>query len=375
MANLLMFFSFYLLVPVLPFYVMGELGATESVAGVVLSLYTLSALLIRPFSGFMVDTFARKPLYLICYGLFTAVFAGYLVAATLTLFVVMRVVHGLAFGINSVSGSTLAVDIMPSERRGEGIGYFGMASNIAMALGPMTGLFLYHGYSFEIIFLTSFTSSLLGFATILFIRAPRKICPPNKELLSLDRFVLLGGLPQGLVLATAALGYGIMSNYVGLYSQQMNFGGGAGFFFTLQAVGIVGARLLSARHINRGSVARLIYSGALFLTLGYLLFIIGSSIVLFYIAALCLGLGFGYIAPASQAMIINLAPHNRRGTANSTYYTSWDLGLGLGILLGGRLIESLGFVPLFVVCVVAVLVGALIFKWLSAPYYAAHKLR
>lgn len=375
LSNLLMYFSFYLLVPVLPFYVLGELGASEAMAGVVLSLYTLSALMVRPFSGYMVDTFSRKPLYLVCYTAFATIFAGYLVASTLTLFIILRVFHGMAFGINTVSGSTLAVDIMPSERRGEEIGFFGMSSNIAMALGPMTGLFLYHSYTFPVIFSTSLAASLLGLLVVTFIKAPIRVAVKTKEVLSLDRFILLKGLPQAFVLVVMAFGYGIICNYIGLYSQTVNLGGAAGFFFTILALGIVGARLLSARTINKGLMAKLVYTGALFLVLGYLCFVVNDTLVSFYSSALLLGLGFGYISPTMQTMFINLAPHDRRGTANSTYLTSWDLGIGSGILTGGGLIERYGFTTVFLFCLLFVAVGILFFLFFAGPYFKKHKLR
>lgn len=375
LSNLLMYFSFYLLVPVLPFYVLGELGASEAMAGVVLSLYTLSALMVRPFSGYMVDTFSRKPLYLVCYTAFATIFVGYLLASTLALFIMLRILHGMAFGINTVSGSTLAVDIMPSERRGEGIGYFGMSSNIAMALGPMTGLFLYNGYTFPIIFLTSLSASLLGLLIVTFIKAPVRVIVKTNEVLSLDRFILLKGLPQAFVLVVMAFGYGIICNYIGLYSETMKFGGAAGFFFTILALGIVGARLLSARTINQGLMAKLVYMGASFLVLGYLCFVFNHSIISFYISALMLGLGFGYISPTMQTMFINLAPHDRRGTANSTYLTSWDLGIGVGILTGGGLIEKYGFTTVFIFCLLFVTVGILFFLLMAGPYFKKHKLR
>lgn len=374
-ANLLMFFSFYLLVPVLPLYVIGHLHASESVAGIVLSLYTISALMIRPFSGFMVDAFARKPLYLVCYALFAVVFAGYVIAGTLTMFIVLRIVHGVAFGTNTVSGSTLAIDLMPAQRRGEGIGYFGMASSIAMAMGPMVGLFLYNSYTYDVIFLTSFATSIVGLMVIVFIKAPKKVIPEHKEVVSLDRFILVKGLQNAAVLFTVGLGYGVIANYIGVYSQELNLSGAAGLFFTLQALGIVGARLMSARAINRGQMTSTVYIGTTFLLVGYVVFALMPSSATFYICALVLGLGFGYLTPAFQTMFINLAEHNRRGTANSTYYIAWDFGIGTGIVIGGFVIEKYGFSTLYAICALSVIVGIIYFKTIAGPYFNKNRLR
>lgn len=374
-SNLIVFFSFYLLVPILPFYVIEELGATDSLAGVVLSLYTVSALMIRPFSGFMVDMFARKPLYLICYAVFTAVFAGYLVSGALTLFIILRIVHGVAFGINTVSGSTIAIDIMPSHRRGEGIGYFGMAASIAMALGPMTALFLYNSYTFQVIFAISFGVSILGLISVFFIKAPQKIIAPHKEPMSLDRFILLKGLKGAAVSTSIGIGYGIIMNYIGLYGQELGMGAASGLFFTLQAGGIVAARILSGKLINKGHLNSVIYIGAVLLVIGFSILAVKGNSSTFYVCAVILGLGYGYITPAFQTMFINLAEHNRRGTANSMYYTAWDLGIGTGTALGGAVIQYAGFSGVFTLCLAAVC-GSMVYFWrVAAPYFTANKLR
>lgn len=374
-SNMLMYFSFYMLVPVLPFFVIEELGTSESVAGVVLSIYTIATLCVRPFSGYMVDTFARKPLYLICYTIFTIIFAGYLVSFTLTIFIIMRIVHGASFGTNTVVSNTIAIDVMPSERRGEGIGYFGMSSNMAMALGPMLGLLLYSKYSFETAFIVSFLSSLLGLGIASLIKVPQKVTPAHKEVLSLDRFILIKGLPLALSMFVISIGYGVLVNYIGLYSEAIGMAGSAGLFFTLQAVGIIGARFLSAAPINRGAISQIVYIGSLFLIVGYSMFVLFQHSATFYLGALSLGLGYGYIAPAFQTMFINLAEHNRRGTANSTYLTSWDMGIGLGIAFGGVVIELMSFDMLFVFCMVAVIIGALYFRFVGSPFFRRNKLR
>ncbi len=94
----------------------------------------------RPFAGWIADTFARKPLYLVAYFLFISFFVGYLAAGTLLIFGILRVAHGLLFGMVTTTGNTLVIDIMPSSRRGEGLGYYGVMNNLAMSIGPMIGL-------------------------------------------------------------------------------------------------------------------------------------------------------------------------------------------------------------------------------------------
>lgn len=142
-ANFLLYFGFWLLIPVLPFYLSEVFEAGNSTIGIILSCYTVAALCIRPFSGYLLDSFARKPLYLLAYFIFMSMFAGYIIAGSLTLFILFRIIHGISFGMVTVGGNTIVIDIMPSSRRGEGLGYYGLSNNIAMAVGPMSGLFLH----------------------------------------------------------------------------------------------------------------------------------------------------------------------------------------------------------------------------------------
>lgn len=113
-ANFLLFFGFWLLMPVLPFYLSEVFRANKTTIGIVLSCYTIAALCIRPFSGYLLDSFARKPLYLLAYFIFTAMFGGYIIAGTLTFFILFRIVHGVSFGMVTVGGNTIVIDIMPS---------------------------------------------------------------------------------------------------------------------------------------------------------------------------------------------------------------------------------------------------------------------
>ena len=133
-ANFLLYFGFWLLIPVLPFYLSEIFNAGNSTIGIILSCYTVAALCIRPFSGYFLDSFARKPLYLLAYFIFMTMFAGYIIAGSLVLFILFRIIHGVSFGMVTVGGNTVVIDIMPSSRRGEGLGYYGLSNNIAMAV-------------------------------------------------------------------------------------------------------------------------------------------------------------------------------------------------------------------------------------------------
>ncbi|MDR2131403.1 MAG: MFS transporter [Odoribacteraceae bacterium] len=382
-ANFLLYFGFYLLMPVLPFYLAEAFRADTAVIGIILSSYTAAALAIRPFSGYLLDTFARKPLYLVSFMIFTLLFAGYPVAGTLLAFIILRVIHGLAFGTVTVAGNTIVIDIMPSSRRGEGLGYYGLANNIAMAVGPMTGLFLHDHSSFDVIFITALAACTLGLFAALPVRTPTKE-PVKREPLSLDRFILLKGIPVGVALLLIAIPYGITSTYIAVYGHAIGITGGTGIFFTLMAVGMAISRLFSGRQVDRGKTTRMITLGLYIACACFLLLAACARVMtwnalagtyLFFGIALFLGIGFGIMFPAFNTMFVNLAPNSQRGTATSTYLTSWDVGIGLGLVLGGYIAHASNFQTAYLVGGGLTLLSLLFFTLKITPYFNKYKLR
>ena len=342
-ANFLLFFGFWLLMPVLPFYLAEVFDANKTTIGAVLSCYTIAALCIRPFSGYLLDTFARKPLYLLAYFTFTAIFGGYLIAGTLTLFILFRIIHGVSFGMVTVSGNTIVIDIMPSSRRGEGLGYYGLANNIAMSIGPMTGLFLHDaGADYTLIFCCSLGSCLIGFLCASLVKTTYKP-PVKREPISLDRFILLKGIPAGFSLLLLSIPYGMTTNYVAMYAKQIGIQASTGFFFTFMALGMAVSRLFSGRLVDRGMVTQVIEAGLYLVcfcffglsSCGWLTtWSLQWTTYFLFTIALLLGIGFGTMFPAYNTLFVNLAPNNQRGTATSTYLTSWDV-------LGRHLLEAI----------------------------------
>ena len=383
-ANFLLYFGFWLMMPVLPFYLTEVFHVNKATIGVVLSCYTIAALCVRPFSGYLLDTFARKPLYLLAYFIFTAVFGGYLIAGTLTFFIILRIIHGISFGTVTVGGNTIVIDIMPSSRRGEGLGYYGLANNIAMSIGPMVGLFMHDaGVSYTVIFCCSLGLCLAGFLCALSVKTPFK--PPVKRMpVSLDRFILLKGLPAGFSLLLLSVPYGMTTNYVAMYARQIGIDASTGFFFTFMALGMAVSRLFSGRQVDHGKIIQVINVGlyvvivSFFLLSGCVYFIQWDKTlctVLFFGISLLLGIGFGIMFPAYNTLFVNLAPNNQRGTATSTYLTSWDVGIGIGMLAGGYIAEISTFDKAYLFGACLTIVSTLYFYLKVSPHYNKNRVR
>lgn len=353
-ANFLLFFGFWLLIPILPFYLKETYSCPEAMLGAILCCYTVSGLCVRPFSGFLMDKFPRKPIYILCYFVCASIFLGYMTAGVLTWFIVLRALHGIAFSSVTVGGNTLCVDITPSSRRGEALGYYGLTNNTAMALGPMTGLFMHDHVSYEGIFITGMLFSLVGLLCAICVKArtPESIKNRQQEKqqtetattnskLSLDRFILIKGIPVSIALLMLSIPYGATTNFVAMYAREIHLDVPSGFFFTLMAVGMGASRLVAGKKVDQGYITQCIHVGLYPVILAFFMlsmcrFIAPESMNaaewIFFAVPLLLGIGFGIIFPAMNTLYINLAPNNQRATATSTYLTAWDVGIGIGYI-------------------------------------------
>ena len=383
-ANFLLYFGFWLLIPVLPFYLSEIFNAGNSTIGIILSCYTVAALCIRPFSGYFLDSFARKPLYLLAYFIFMTMFSGYIIAGSLILFILFRIIHGVSFGMVTVGGNTVVIDIMPSSRRGEGLGYYGLSNNIAMAVGPMSGLFLHDaGMSYTTIFCCSLGSCIAGFICASLVKTPYKP-PVKREPISLDRFILLKGIPAGISLLLLSIPYGMTTNYVAMYAKEIGINATTGFFFTFMAVGMAISRIFSGKIVDKGKITQVISAGLYIVVFSFFLlsacvYIINwnsmACSIIFFAVALLLGVGFGIMFPAYNTLFVNLAPNNQRGTATSTYLTSWDVGIGIGMLTGGYIAEVSTFDKAYLFGACLTIISMLYFNGKVTPHYHKKKLR
>lgn len=348
-ANFAIYFSFMLVTPLLPLYLSETFGADKHTIGLVLSGYALTALLIRPFSGYFVDSFDRKKVLLLCMFLFFLFFAGYMVAGSLLLFAIIRTLHGAPFGATTVANSTVAIDVLYPSRRAEGIGYYGLSNNIATAISPSVALWIYDAcHNYNIIFSLSLLFAGLGFAINSTLKLKKRELVKKANKISLDRFFLVRAWREALAMICFAFGYGVISTYIAIYGKErLGITGGTGVFFLLLSVGLILSRLIGSRTLRKGMLIWNASLGLLISLCGYFLFAGVHNYFGYYGAALIIGLGNGHMFPAFQTMFINLAPHTQRGTANSSLLISWDVGVGLGIMIGGMLVEYFGYFSAF----------------------------
>lgn len=375
-ANFTLFFAFYILTPLLPIYLSEHFGATKDVIGMTLSGYVVAALLFRPFSGYIVDSFNRKKVLVFFMTLSFAFYGLYLLAGTLLLFTMVRTLHGGPFGASTVANSTVAIDVLPSSRRNEGIGYYGLSNNIATAIAPSVGIAVYKwSDNFNLLFLIALLFALMSVVISASVKIPRRQVLADKKKLSLDRFFLLRGWFIGVNMVFFALCYGVLSNYLAIYAKEtLGITSGSGTFFMLLSLGLILSRLQGGKSLREGKLTRHAGIGILISTVGYTIFVISRHPVCFYATAILVGLGNGHMWPAFQNMIISVAHHNERGTANSTLLTSWDLGMGLGIVLGGVISEYFGYSAAFWTVVGVHVAGCLMYFTVTRKLFVSRRI-
>lgn len=338
-ANFFLFFSFYALMPLLPFYLSEQFAANGSVVGLVLSSYMAACIIVRPFVGYLLDTFRRRPIYLLAYFCFAILFCGYAVATVLALFIVIRMAHGLAFGAATVSGTTLVSQIIPHSRMGEGLGIYGLANTLSMCLGPMLGLAAYGRFSFNTIFVGITVIACCGLLLASLVKIPPREQKTPWEI-TLSSFFIPSGWWASLTQLLVFVPYGATSAYIAVYARELGIGNYGGLYFTLMAIGLAVSRPIAGKKVDKGMITRLLTLGLTMATVTYFLLSCvvditqTGRVAAFLIIGLLQGFTYGLLHPSFNTLFVRLAPRNRRGAATSMFLTSNDLGIGVGMLIG-----------------------------------------
>lgn len=393
-ANFLMACSFNLLMPSMPLYITEKLHIQQTKTGIILSSYAIALMFVRPFSGYLVDLYSRKKMLLIGFTSYVFIFLGYfhtttlgvfgllsklrsapfsMYAVTLGVFITVRFLHGIAWGLSTVSSSTLAIDIVPSKRRAEGIGYYGTFMNVAMAIGPFFAIHIYQVYGFQTLLKFAMGMGTLGILAVSLIKAPSKPKVEKKKI-SFDRFFLVKAWSIFLNQLLPCFSWGTIAPFVAQYGKQIHVQN-PGIFFIFWAGGIILSRTFAGKLVDRGHIHAVNTFAMGIVALSFLIFALVHSIVLFCLCGLIVGIGYGMMFPALQTLYINMAEPSKRGTANSSYLLGFDLGLALGMLIGGYITGIFSFRTLYLTDTALCIVSVFIYLLVSKPIYDHKKLR
>jgi len=368
LSNFFMCITYYALISALPVYLVNELHAGKSQVGLVLAAYTIASVMIRPFSGFALDKFGRRTILLLALIFYTSLFAGYLIAFSIVALIFLRFAQGLTWGVTTISGSTIAVDIIPTAKRGEGIGYFSLSTTMGMSVGPIVGAFIIHHGGYSELFLSALLISLMSLIFAYSIRLPRKLTTRKEIDFSVGNLFHRKSILPSVNLLVIMTTYGGLLSFIALFGREIGIEN-TSLFFLIFAAGIGISRLTAGKTFDRKGPLGILTFCLILMIAGFPLLALVRNAAGFYISGLIIGFGIGVIFPTFQTIVNNLADDRNRGAANSTLYTALDLGMGLGMIVSGLIAQYISIQAVFLLSSLVCIAGLAFFRMkVIGPY-------
>ncbi|NMD69060.1 MFS transporter [Bacillus sp. DNRA2] len=364
LANFFIFLGFQMTLPTIPLFV-EELGGNDQMIGFVVGVFTFSALLLRPFAGHALESKGRGLVYLTGLAIFVLSVGAYGFATGIMFLLVLRIIQGVGWGFSTTASGTIATDLIPPKRRGEGMGFYGLSGNVAMAFGPSLGLALAGTISFKMLFFICAglgLSALLLAVNIKYKKVERPAAHSPAAAVSGKKLDLIekSALSPSLLLFFNTVTFGGIATFLPLYTAQKDISG-IQWYFLLYAIALMLTRTFSGQIYDRKGHKAVYIPGALLIIVAMLLLMWLPNSVTLYGAAICYGLGFGTIQPALQAWSVDQAPPHRKGMANATFFSFFDLGIGIGAMLFGVIGQRLGYESIYLTSAISVLISIILY--------------
>ena len=360
--NFLVFLNHLMILSTFPFFV-SYLGYSDSVSGICATVFSLIAVICRPFVGWMLDNGKRKIILLVGLCGMVLMPMGYLLVYTavssIALAVAFRMLHGISLACSNTSTSTIATDIIPNQRFSEGMGMFGMATALATACAPAIGEMLMKK-SFTLLFISATVIMILSLLLFAFLKTPRLHI--EKKPLSFKNLIDKDACPASLVVLIFLLTYGALENYtLKFVAENGSITLSGGLYFTIMAVMLFLTRITIGKVADKKGEAIFVYTCNACMLAALMLLAILPNTVTFMVSAALSGYAFGGVEPALQAMAVSIAPPERRGAANSTFLCAYDIGIGLGGGIAGVLIDAVDYNNMFAIIAAANVLSVLIY--------------
>lgn len=356
-SNFFIFLGFQMTLPTLPLFIY-DLGGNDQLVGLFVGVFTFSALIFRPIAGISLDTKGRRFVYTLGLLIFVLSVGSYGFLPSLPLLFLLRIIQGIGWGYSTTASGTIATDLIPPHRRGEGMGYFGLSGNIALAIGPTLGLTLAGLLPFSSLFLLCAGLGFISFIFSSFITY-KKVEKSNEQRKKWDIYEK-SALPPSILVLFITVTFGGIASFLPIYAANKNIGGIELYFF-LYAVSLLISRTFSGKIYDKKGHQAVFIPGALLIVFAMcLLAWLPNSVVLF-IAGILYGLGFGTVQPALQAWSVKEVAVNRRGMANATFFSFFDLGIGLGAITFGQIAYLFGYGSIYLVSALSVVISILLY--------------
>ncbi|WP_077616182.1 MFS transporter [Caenibacillus caldisaponilyticus] len=361
-ANLFTFMSFQMLIPTLPARV-DALGGSSVAVGLVTTLFSIAAVLMRPFIGYILGYSPRRKLVLIGSAALLAVTASYLALPIVIVFLILRFIHGLAWGWSTTANGTAAVDLVPPSRIGEGLGYYSLAIAIGMIIAPSVGIYVYQHYNFTAQIMLSVLLGIVAFILLAMIPYPKPAGWSQREL-TFKHFHFFGAMVEkkgwypALITLLAAFGYGAVVTFMVIFADEQHLNQ-VSLFYIFNAACATAVRPITGKWYDKKGPWSLVSLCALLSFVGMWVLAYANDNLDLAISGLLFGAGYGSLIPALQAWVLSKTDRERSGTANGMFFSSIDLGIGLSGLVMGAIkpfVETAALFEISSVCFLAVAV-------------------
>ena len=352
LVNFFLILIFYLLMVTIAAYAAEEYQATTSQAGLVTGIFIIGTLFGRLVIGRIIDNIGRKRTLVIGLVLFTLTTLIYFVNIGLPFLMVNRLLHGMTLGMASTAAGTIAAQIIPMVRKGEGIGYFSMSATMATAIGPFIGLFMSQRTSYEMIFGLCLVLGVVSLIISLFIHVPPVEPAPKDEHakgFKISNFLEPKAVPIAFITLAVGFCYASVLSFINFYAIELDLVDTASFFFVVYAVAVLISRPFTGRLMDVKGANYVMYPAFIVFTAGLLLLSTANSSVTLLLSGALIGLGFGNMQSTTQAVAVKLTPPHRMGLATSTFFIFMDAGLGFGPYILGFIIPLTGYSSLYMI--------------------------
>lgn len=358
--NLIATTSTFIVMATFPLYIQ-SVGGNRFMAGLVTGAFTFSSFFARPFFGNLVDHKGRKAILYLGNMIVLAVVFGYSFFPYIAVLFSLRIIQGIGFSAVSTASSTIVSDLVPPTRRFEGIGFYGISSTLAMAIGPALGLYIVEHYNYSILYILTGLIVCLVFGLTLLLfhytqqykvnnadRTAERIDNPAITQKTNYRPVIFEktAIIPSLVFFFIAITSSSIVTFFPSYALSLGVKN-VGLFFVFYSGSMLITRPTTGRIADRVGPTKVLLPGMLFLIIAFLLLAKVSSLSSFLFAGIFYGLGLGSVQPVLNSLVIALAPAERRGAANATFLAANDIGLGTGAILWGIISQHLGFIYLY----------------------------
>ncbi|HKM00151.1 MAG TPA: MFS transporter [Mobilitalea sp.] len=362
LVNLITAFGFSMIASIVSSYAV-SLGAGLTLAGTLAGVFSLSALVIRPFSGMALDILNKRNMCIFSTIMICVSFVGYSFAQTIPVMLFFRVLHGMSFGISSTSTMALVSGYIPKERLGEGLGYFGLGQIISRICGPYIGIVIKDRLGYQKLFILISLLTILAVVLLFWVKVEKTVHQSIKKIgnaIRIENLIVKDCIVYALVAGLFSLVNGITSSFLVLLGEERGISNIA-LFFSVNAIVLLILRFMIGRLIDKFNLTPIVIMSLLITGLSMFMIGMSSGIIMILFAAALVAIGQGTGQLSLQSACIRRVDAAKVGVATSTYYIGADIGQGLGPIIGGKVSELYNYRMMFYLTSILMLGGIVVF--------------